>query len=139
MTLCNSCHAKTNAYREFYKNYFKKNHKTYSMVIGRFQCLPPHEGHLQLIKKLLNNGKNVFIALRKEDGKENDPYSQHERLFEFEKLFSGEILEGKVIVGFIPDIEEVVYGRAPGWKIREIHLEEEIEKISATKMRKSSK
>ena len=107
----------------------------YSLVIGRFQCLPPHQGHLRLIRKVLDEGKNVLIALRKEDGSKDNPYTQLEREIAFKKFFKKEIKEGRIKIIWIDDIEEVVYGRKVGWDVREIKLDKDTEKISATKIR----
>ncbi len=109
--------------------------KKYSLVIGRFQCLPPHAGHLTLINKVLEEGGNVLIGLRKEDLTDKNPYTQAEREVEFNKIYEKEIKEGRVIMLAIPDIKEVVYGREVGWGIREIRLDSETEAISATKIR----
>jgi len=111
----------------------------YSLVIGRFQCLPPHKGHLALINKVLSEGKRVCIALREADLTEKNPYTYEERKAEFEKIYSSEIKNGLVKIISIPDIEEVVYGRGVGWGIREIRLDKEIEKISATEIREENK
>ena len=109
----------------------------YSMVIGRFQCLPPHDGHLGIIKALLAENKNVFIALRDTPICDTDPYSVEERVNAFGKIFADEIKSGRIVVGSIPNVLEVVYGRTPRWKIREVKLDEKTESISATAIRKS--
>jgi len=116
-----------------------KKHREWSMVLGRFQCLPPHEGHLGIIRQLLKEGKNVLIMLRKEDGTDKNPYTQQERFDAFCKIFPEETKTGRIIISAVPDINEVVFGRQPGWKIREIKLSEEIQKISATEIRKKGK
>ena len=117
----------------------KQKHKKYSLVIGRFQCLPPHAGHLTLINKVLEEGGNVLIGLRKQDGTDKNPYTQKQRKRAFKNIYKKEIAEGRVIVMNIPDIEEVVYGRQVGWGIREIKLDAKTEAISATKIRKELK
>ena len=43
---------------------------------------------------------------------------------------------GRYEITVIPDITRVCYGRGVGWDIREIHLDEKTEKISATDIRK---
>lgn len=101
----------------------------YSLVIGRFQ--PLHDGHKALVQTLLDEGKNVCVALRDTEISDSDPYTTDERIKMWKDAFSDKV---KVIV--IPDIEEVVYGRGVGWGIREIKLSDEIESISATKIRK---
>lgn len=105
--------------------------KQYSLFIGRFQ--PLHAGHIKLIRSVLNEGKNVLIALRDIDIDENNPYSIEQRIEMFHKEFGDSV---KVII--IPDISEICYGRKVGWGIREIKLDEETEAISATVIRNSN-
>ena len=107
--------------------------KKYSYFIGRYQ--PLHEGHIKLIKTVLDEGKNVCVALRATPIQETDPYSIEERRKMFYKAFQKEINNGTLRVIPIPDIEEIVYGRKVGWGVREIRLDESIESISATKIR----
>lgn len=140
VTLCNSCHARTNYNRKYWQKILKYKHKQYSLVIGRFQVSKPHLGHETLIRTLLKEGKNVYIALRPSFFDEKNPYDFYERREMFEKLFEKEILEGKVLV--VPldvDISEIVYGRGVGYNIRQIRLEEKLEKISGTETRKQMK
>ena len=47
--------------------------------------------------------------------------------------------EGKFEVIKVPNITNVCYGRGVGWKIEQIFLPKEIEKISATKIRNKMK
>ena len=117
----------------------KQKCKQWSLVIGRFQCIPPHAGHLGVIKTLLKEGKNVCIALREADFTEKNPYSSIDRRITFEKIFKQEIRKGTIKIIDIPDITEVCFGRTPGWNIREVKLNKNIEKISATKIRKNKK
>ena len=91
-----------------------KEHKEYTLLLGRYQCLPPHDGHCGLVRALLEEGKNVVIGLREEDGTDKNPYTQAQRTVEFEKIFKKEIEEGRVIIVNFPDIVEVAYGRTPG-------------------------
>lgn len=103
----------------------------YSLFIGRWQ--PFHEGHQKLIQKVLDEGKNVCVAIRDTEISDENPYTAEER----ERMILCAFPMVKVII--IPDIEEVVYGRRVGWGIREIRLDEATENISATKMRKCMK
>ena len=107
-------------------NYFVP--KKYSMFIGRFQ--PLHDGHISLIRKVLDEGKEVCVALRQTPINKSNPYSVRERQLMFQKVFGDTI---RTIV--IPDIEDVCYGREVGWGIREIRLDSEVEAISATAIR----
>ena len=101
----------------------------YSLFIGRYQ--PLHEGHIKLIRSVLDEGKNVCVALRDTPISDTDPYTVEQRM----EMFAKDLPEVKVIV--IPDIEEVCYGRNVGWGIREIRLDKETESISATKIREN--
>jgi len=107
--------------------------KKYSLFIGRWQ--PFHKGHRKLINTILNEGKNVCIAIRDTEITKNNPYSLLQRMLMLEKEFKKQKISGRVKVITIPDIEEVVYGRTPGWKIRQIKLGKQTEAISGTKIR----
>lgn len=103
--------------------------KKYSLFIGRWQ--PFHAGHKALIQTVLDEGKNVLVGIRDTEISESDPFTAEER----EKMIKEALPQVRTII--LPDIEEVVYGRKVGWGIREIHLGEEIEKISGTEIRKN--
>jgi nicotinamide mononucleotide adenylyltransferase len=113
--------------------------KKYSLFIGRYQVPVPHEGHIKLIRTVLDEGKNVCIGLRKEDGTDKNPFTIAERWAAFEKIFKEEIKDGRVIIVALPDIEEVCCGRDVGWGFRQIKLDEKTESISATKIREKLK
>lgn len=107
--------------------------KSYSLFIGRYQ--PFHDGHEALIRSVLDEGKNVCVALKQMDYSPSNPYSVHERVEMIVSRFKKEIEEARVIITMLPDIDEVCYGRRVGWGIREIRLNEQIESISATEIR----
>ena len=71
----------------------------YSLFIGRYQ--PLHDGHVKLIRTVINEGKNVCVALRDTPISESDPYTVEQRM----QMFKEKLPEVKVIA--IPDIEEV--------------------------------
>jgi len=110
-----------------------EKNKQYSLVIGRFQ--PLHVGHIRLIRSILDEGKNVCIALKDTAMDENNIYSAKERLVMFKDVFAYDIEIGTLRVIVIPDIDEVCYGRTVGWGMRRIQLDAETEKISATEIR----
>ena len=108
--------------------------KKYSMFIGRWQ--PWHKGHRWLIDQRLNEGKNVWIAIRDVEPNENQPWTAHE----IEKMVhEGELKEliedGRVITTIIPDIESINYGRGVGYEVLEHFPPDEIKEISATSIR----
>jgi two-component system nitrate/nitrite response regulator NarL len=53
------------------------------------------------------------------------------------EMIKKEVPDAEVIV--TPDIEAVCYGRKVGYEIKEIKLDENLEKISATEIRKKEK
>jgi len=109
--------------------------ESYSLFIGRFQ--PLHKGHIKLIQTVLDEGKNVCIAIKDTELDENNPYNVLQRQAMFEEYFWEELSHGTMTIIIIPDIAEVCYGRKVGWGVREIRLDEETEKISATEIRKT--
>lgn len=108
----------------------------YSLFIGRFQ--PFHNGHRAQIDKLLSEGKNVCIAIRRTEHSESDPYPAMDRFKMIRTAYPAYAFPNVEVI-IIPDIEEVVYGRDVGYKIREVRLDEDTESISATKIRESQK
>jgi len=111
--------------------------KKYSMVLGRFQ--PFHEGHEELIRSILNEGKNVFVAIRDTEVDKDNPYTYEIRRHMIFDVFMDEIASGQLVVEKVPDIEEICYGRSVGWGIREIRLDPKTEAISATEIRQNRK
>ena len=109
----------------------------YSMFIGRWQ--PWHKGHRWLIDQRLNKGKNVLICIRDIEADKNNPYSPSEVLENISNELNELIIEGKVKVIIIPDIESINYGRGVGYGIIEHKPPKNIKEISATKIRESLK
>lgn len=103
----------------------------YSLFIGRWQ--PFHDGHKKLIQLVLDEGKNVCVAIRDTELSDDNPYTIDER----QKMITDTFPQVKVIV--IPDIEEIVFGRKVGYGIRELHLDEATEAISGTNIRNATK
>ena len=106
----------------------------YSMFIGRWQ--PLHKGHLWLINERLKEGKNVWLAIRDVKPDEKNPWTAKEieqmvREGELKNL----IIDGKIIVSIIPDIESINYGRGVGYDVIEHLPPKEIGDISATSIR----
>jgi nicotinamide mononucleotide adenylyltransferase len=106
----------------------------YSLYIGRWQ--PWHKGHQWLIEQRLNDGKNVWLAIRDVPTDENNPYTAQQVLDNLTQEFKDLINEKKIIISIIPDIESVNYGRGVGYEIIEHIPPTEIKEISATKIRK---
>ena len=106
----------------------------YSMFIGRWQ--PWHKGHRWLIDQRLNENKNVLICIRDMKTDENNPYTPKEVKANVEKALNDLVINKGVKVIIIPDIESVNYGRGVGYDIIEHVPPTNIEKISATEIRK---
>lgn len=99
----------------------------YSLFIGRWQ--PFHAGHRALIQTVIDEGKPVCVGIRDTPVSATDPYTVAER----RAMIAAALPGVKIIV--VPDVAEIVYGRGVGYGIREIHLDEQTESISGTKIR----
>lgn len=107
----------------------------YSLFIGRWQ--PWHKGHQKLVETVLNEGKNVCIAVRDTPMDNENIYDANYRVHLITEALKR--WEDKVKVIIIPDIEDVCFGRKVGWGIREIKLDSATEEISATKIRNANR
>jgi len=108
-------------------------YKPTALFIGRYQ--PFHEGHRALIVEGLKRVGQACIAVRSTQGTDDkNPFNfdyvkariEH-RLREF---------EGRFTVVPLPNISHVFYGRDVGYAIERINLDEQLENISATEIRK---
>ena len=109
------------------------NKKPTAQMLGRWQ--PFHDGHYALFEEILKKTGQVCIQIRDVQGVDDNP-------FDFETLKS-KIMEkleprfkNRYKVVLVPNITNICYGRGVGYKIEEIVLNEKIQKISATKIRK---
>ena len=109
------------------------NKKPTAQMLGRWQ--PFHDGHYALFEEIIKKTGQVCIQVRDVKGVDDNPFD-----FEFVKSKISERLEGKFKNRFkivlVPNITNICYGRGVGYKIEEVVLSEEIQKISATKIRK---
>lgn len=88
-----------------------------------------------MIDQRLNEGKKVWIAIRDVEPNENQPWTPHEVLMNLEKELSDLIQEGKIFISIVPDIESINYGRGVGYEVIEHVPPDNINDISATKIR----
>ena len=115
------------------KLYKWDNKKPTAQMLGRWQ--PFHDGHYALFEEIIKKTGQVCILVRDVQGVDDNP-------FDFENIKSKivEKLEPKYKnrykVLLVPNITNICYGRGVGYKIEEVILSEEIQKISATKIRK---
>jgi len=108
------------------------NKKPTAQMLGRWQ--PFHDGHYALFEEIIKKTGQVCIQVRDVKGVDDNPFD-----FEFVKSKISERLEPKFKNRFkivlVPNITNICYGRGVGYKIEEVILSEEIQKISATKIR----
>jgi len=119
--------------QECVKKILERHHvpQKYSLFIGRWQ--PLHQGHLALFEKMRSEGRKILIGIRNTGIDEQNPYSVQERI----EMIKKQVPDADVVV--LPDIEAVCYGRKVGYEIKEIKLGDDIENISATKIREQMK
>ena len=108
------------------------NKKPTTQMLGRWQ--PFHNGHFALFEKIIQKTGQVCIQVRDIQGVDDNPFD-----FETVKKNIEEKLNPKYKNRFkiilVPNITNISYGRGVGYKIEEVVLSEEIQKISATKIR----
>ena len=103
-------------------------------MIGRFQ--PWHKGHRALFEKILSIAGQVCIVIRDTQGtSEKDPLDV-ETVMQYIHQDLQEEYSGQYTIYALPNITGVYYGRDVGYKVEKIELGDEIEKISATQLRK---
>ena len=115
------------------------NRKTdvYAMFIGRWQ--PWHAGHRWLIDQQLNQGKKVLLCIRDVPKDEKNPWNAHEIMSMLSEALHDLIIESKVRLLIIPDIESINFGRGVGYDVIEHVPPQEVHDISATKIREKLK
>ena len=106
--------------------------KPTAQMLGRWQ--PFHKGHFELFKKILEKTGQVCIMVRDQEITESNPYTFEQIKENIEKALID--FKGKYDIIKVPNITNICYGRGVGYKIEEIVLPEEIQNISATKIRK---
>ena len=107
--------------------------KKTAIYIGRFQ--PFHEGHKKLfLNALKKNGQVAILIMDSFNINKKNPFKFSYVKNQIRKSLSN--YKGQYIIIKVPVISEVIYGRKVGYKIRKINVSKNIEKISATKIRK---
>ena len=107
--------------------------KKYAMYVGRWQNW--HKGHEWLINQQLNQGKNVWVAIRDVQVDENNPKTAQE-VFQMliQEPFFNENFD-KILLSIIPDIESINYGRGVGYDVIYHEPPEDVALISGTAIR----
>ena len=101
-------------------------------MLGRWQ--PFHDGHYALFEKIVKITGQVCIQIRDVQGVDDNPFDFETVKKNIEDRLNPEF-EGRFKIMLVPNITNICYGRGVGYKIEEIILSEEIQKISATKIR----
>ena len=102
-----------------------------TQMLGRFQ--PWHEGHQKLFERALAKHGQVAILVRDMPLTDDNPW-QVDKICENIEIALAEYA-GKFRCFPVPNIMNITYGRGVGYKIEEEVLDEETQKISATKIR----
>lgn len=107
--------------------------KKYAMYVGRWQNW--HKGHEWLIRQQMDQGKNVWVAIRDIEVDENNPKTAKEVFQELikEPFFNDNF--DKLLLSIIPDIESINYGRGVGYDVIYHEPPEDIASISGTAIR----
>ena len=108
------------------------NKKPTVQMLGRWQ--PFLDGHFTLFKDIIKITGLVCIQIRDVQGFDDNPFDFETVKKKIEERLNPEF-EGRFKIMLVPNITNICYGRGVGYKIEEIELSEEIQKISATKIR----
>ena len=109
------------------------NKKPTAQMLGRWQ--PFHEGHYKLFKQIIKRTGQVLIMVRDVKGLDDNPFDFTTIKKNIKDRLNHEF-KGKFKIILVPNITNICYGRKVGYKIEEIVLDDETQKISATKIRK---
>ena len=108
------------------------NKKPTAQMLGRWQ--PFHDGHYALFKEIVKITGQVCIQIRDVQGVDDNPFDLDTVKKNIEDRLNPEF-KGQFKIILVPNITNISYGRGVGYKIEEVVLPEEIQKISATKIR----
>jgi len=114
------------------QEYVWDNRRPTAQMLGRWQ--PWHEGHQALFEEIVKKTGQVNIQVRDVQGVGDNPFD-----FETVKKNIEQALtpyKNRIKITLVPNITNICYGRGVGYKIEEIVLPENIQKISATDIRK---
>ena len=101
-------------------------------MLGIWQ--PFHDGHYALFEEIIKKTGQVCIQIRDVQGVDDNTFDFETLKKKIEERLNSKY-EGRFKIILVPNITNICYGRGVGYKIEEIVLPEEIQKISATKIR----
>ena len=108
------------------------NKKPTAQMLGRWQ--PFHEGHYALFEEIVKKTGQVCIQIRDVQGVDDNPFTFDTIKKNIENKLKPKY-DGRFKIMLVPNITNISYGRGVGYKIEEVVLPEEIQKISATNIR----
>ena len=108
------------------------NKKPTAQMLGRWQ--PFHDGHYWSSAASDVYKRQVCIQIRDVQGVDDNPFDFETVKKNIEDKLNPEF-EGRFKIMLVPNVTNICYGRGVGYKIEEVVLPEEIQKISATKIR----
>ena len=112
-------------------NYKWDNRKPTAQMLGRWQ--PWHGGHQALFEEIVKKTGQVNIMVRDVKGVGDNPFDFETVKINIENALKD--FKNRIKISLVPNITNICYGRGVGYKIEEISLSKEIQKISATKIR----
>ena len=113
-------------------NYKWDNRKPTAQMLGRWQ--PWHGGHQALFEEIVKKTGQVNIMVRDVKGIGDNPFNFETVKKNIETALKD--FKNRIKISLVPNITNICYGRGVGYKIEEIVLSQDIQKISATKIRK---
>ena len=102
-------------------------------MLGRWQ--PWHEGHRALFKRAIVKTGQVVIQIRDCQGWQGSNPFEIEKVKSFIKRDLDMLYQGQYVIQVVPNIVNITYGRDVGYKIEQEVFDEQINNISATKIR----
>ena len=93
-----------------------------------------HDGHYALFEEIVKKTGQVCIQIRDVQGVDDNPFDFDTVKKNIEDRLNPKY-DGRFKIMLVPNITNISYGRGVGYKIEEVVLSEEIQKISATKIR----
>ena len=114
------------------QEYVWDNRKPTAQMLGRWQ--PWHKGHQTLFEQIIKKTGQVNIQVRDVQGVGDNPFDFDTVKENIEKALVP--YKNRIKITLVPNITNICYGRGVGYKIEEIVLSDNIQKISATDIRK---
>jgi len=82
-----------------------RDHRIWETVAAYFREIPIHQYLIDIIRDELDNNRRVLIMVLKEDEKLNPKHTIKEKQEAICDLFSDELIQGKVMIIHVPDIQ----------------------------------